>query len=279
MSRSHLILVPGLLCDDAVWVHQAAELQNIADVTIADHCSMDSFQAMADAILEQAPQRFALAGHSMGGRVAFGVVAPGAERIVGVALLDTAFTPRATGVAAKWKRSSVTVCSKGRGNKACGVWGQSGYNAWCIPRDFPDEHLMNAILDMIARKTPEIFAAQIKALLERPDATDVLGQIRCPALVLCGRQDFWSVLAHHEEMASMIPHSHLVIIENCGHMSTMERPAEVTAARCESGLLLCEFEIALAVVVVPTSRHGVFLDLSVDDVVNRAARVGAVASR
>src|SRR5947208_2791497 len=131
----HLILVPGLMCDEAVWEHQAVHLRDIATITIADHGSLESLTAMADSILE-----------------------------------------------------------------------------------------------MIARKTPDIFAAQIKALLSRPDATAVLSQIRCPALVLCGRQDFWSVLARHEQMAAMIPNSRLVVIENCGHMSTMERPAEVTAA-------------------------------------------------
>jgi pimeloyl-ACP methyl ester carboxylesterase len=98
------------------------------------------------------------------------------------------------------------------------------------PDRLSDAQLMNAILDMIARRTPEIFAAQIQALLERPDVTAVLPQIQCPALVLCGRQDGWSVMAHHEEMASMIPNSSLAVVENCGHMSTMERPAEVTAA-------------------------------------------------
>jgi pimeloyl-ACP methyl ester carboxylesterase len=98
------------------------------------------------------------------------------------------------------------------------------------PERLSDAHLMNAILDMISRKTPDIFAAQIKALLERPDAAPLLSGIRCPALVLCGREDSWSTLARHTEMAAMIPHSRLVVIEQCGHMSTMERPEAVTAA-------------------------------------------------
>jgi pimeloyl-ACP methyl ester carboxylesterase len=105
---------------------------------------------------------------------------------------------------------------------------------WVQPMVHPnrrsDTQLIQAILDMIARKSTEILAAQIKALLERPDARSLLPQIRCPALVLCGRQDTWSVPAHHEEMAASIPNSRFVVIENCGHMSTMERPAEVTAA-------------------------------------------------
>src|SRR4029078_335070 len=93
-----------------------------------------------------------------------------------------------------------------------------------------DRGLIDAILDMIPRKRPDFFAGQIRALLERPDATGLLSEIRCPTLVLCGRQDSWSVLEHHEKMASMISRSRLVAIEDGGHMSTMERPAEVTAA-------------------------------------------------
>jgi len=98
------------------------------------------------------------------------------------------------------------------------------------PDRLSDAALIDAILDMMVRKTADIFAAQIHALLQRPDATALLPQIRCPALVLCGREDAWSVLAGHEEMAALIPHSRLAVIEHCGHMSTMECPAEVTAA-------------------------------------------------
>jgi pimeloyl-ACP methyl ester carboxylesterase len=230
MYRPDLILVPGLMCDHAVWEHQARALGAIANVIIADHGSMDSFDAMADAILQLAPQRFAIAGHSMGGRVAFQVFRRAADRITGVALLDTACTPLPAGAEGQrevQQRYRLLEIARKDGVRAMGA-------EWVQPMVHPDRRsdtsLINSILDMIARKTPEIFAAQIKALIERPDARPVLGQIQCPALVLCGRQDSWCVLAHHEEMASMIPNSRLVVIENCGHMSTMERPAEVTAA-------------------------------------------------
>jgi pimeloyl-ACP methyl ester carboxylesterase len=89
---------------------------------------------------------------------------------------------------------------------------------------------MNAILDMIERKSPDTFAAQIKALLGRPDATDLLPAIGCPTLLLCGREDGWSPLARHEQMAALLPNAKLDIIEECGHMSTMERPVAVSAA-------------------------------------------------
>jgi pimeloyl-ACP methyl ester carboxylesterase len=230
---SHLILVPGLVCDDAVWEHQARELQTLATITIADHGTMDSFPAMADAILQRAPERFAIAGHSMGGRVVFQLFRRAPERITGIALLDTAYGPRPDGIEGEQEaqqRYRLLEKARTEGMRAMGMeWVQRMVH----PERLSDTLLIDAILDMIARKTPDVFAAQIKALLSRIDSTALLSQIPCPVLVLCGRQDAWSVLAQHEIMASMIPDSRLVVIEDCGHMSTMERPAEVTAAMRE----------------------------------------------
>jgi len=230
MPTLHLILVPGLMCDAAVWEYQARELSTIAEITIPDHGSIDSLPAMADAILERAPQRFALAGHSMGGRVAFEVYRKAPERIAGLALLDTACTPRAAGEQGEQEAAErYRLLDKARreGTRAMGAeWVQRMVH----PDRLSDKQLIDAILDMIERKSADVFAAQIKALLDRPDARPVLQKTECPALVLCGRQDAWSVLDHHKEMAAMIAHSRLVAIENCGHMSTMERPADVTAA-------------------------------------------------
>src|SRR6516165_10180564 len=99
MSIPPLILVPGLMCDEAVWAHPARELEKLTTVTIADHGSLDSLGKMADAILDRAPERFAIAGHSMGGRVAFEVFRRAPERIAAIALMDTAYAPKHDGVA------------------------------------------------------------------------------------------------------------------------------------------------------------------------------------
>jgi pimeloyl-ACP methyl ester carboxylesterase len=230
MTRIHLILVPGLLCDDAVWEHQAVSLQDIADVSIADHKSLNSFPAMAEAILQHAPPRFALAGHSMGGRVAFQIIRQAPERITGLALLDTASTPKRDGVDGEREAAERYALLEIAQKEGMREMGRNWIQRMVHPDRLSDPVLIDAILDMIARKTPAIFAGQIQALLDRPDATGLLREIRCPTMVLCGRQDSWSVLEHHQQMASMIPDSRLVVIENCGHMSTMERPAEVTAA-------------------------------------------------
>jgi pimeloyl-ACP methyl ester carboxylesterase len=98
------------------------------------------------------------------------------------------------------------------------------------PRRLDDAALIDAILDMFERRTPDIFAAQIHALLSRPDACGLLADIRCPTLVLCGAQDSWSLPQGHRDMAAAIRGSTLSIIDDCGHMAPMERPAQVSAA-------------------------------------------------
>ena len=225
-----LILVPGLMCDDAVWAHQARELASLTTVTIADHGTLDSLGRMADAILSLAPDRFAIAGHSMGGRVAFEVFRRAPDRIAGIALMDTAYTPRHDGVAGEREaagRFALLDIARREGTRTMGaVWVQRMVH----PSRLSDEVLLNSILDMIGRKTPDIFAAQIRALLDRPDATPLMERIQCPAMVLCGREDTWSILSQHEQMTAKIPRARLVVIEECGHMSTMERPEHVTVA-------------------------------------------------
>jgi pimeloyl-ACP methyl ester carboxylesterase len=233
MSRPHLILVPGLMCDATVWANQTPALSGVTGITIADHESLDSLGAMAEAILDGAPLRFALAGHSMGGRVALEVFRRAPERVAGIALMDTAHAPLPGGADGEQEiqgRYALLAKARAEGMHAMAVrWAENMVH----PSRLSDTGLMNSIHDMIARKTPDIFAAQIKALIARPSATALLSKIACPALVLCGRQDSWSVLAKHEEMAAVIPGSRLVIVEECGHMSTMERPGEVAAAMQE----------------------------------------------
>jgi len=234
VSRSiDLVLVPGLLCDSTVWEQQARALGAFTTIQITDHGKLDSLGNIAEALLERAPARFALAGHSMGGRVAFEVLRRAPERVIAVALMDTAYAPLSPGREGKAEalgRYALLEVARTRGMRAlASEWVQKMVH----PDRLRDAPLIESILTMMERKSPDIFAAQIKALLERPDAAPLLANIRCPALVLCGRQDAWSTLPRHEEMAELIPNSSLVVVEDCGHMSTMERPDAVTAAMRE----------------------------------------------
>jgi pimeloyl-ACP methyl ester carboxylesterase len=87
---------------------------------------------------------------------------------------------------------------------------------------------MSALTAMICRATSEIYVHQVRALLNRPDYRPLLPQIACPTLVACGRDDFWSPVAVHQEIAGAIPGANLAVIDNCGHMATVEAPAEVS---------------------------------------------------
>ena len=93
-----------------------------------------------------------------------------------------------------------------------------------------DASLVEEITQMFERKSPDLFEIQMLALLDRPNATPFLRFILCPALVLTGRDDAWSPPARHLDMAQLMPKSELVLVPKCGHMSTMERPDEVTEA-------------------------------------------------
>ena len=230
MSRPALLLLPGLMCDRTVWAGQIAALSSSATCVAPDYGAVDSIAAMAQAVLRQAPPHFALAGHSMGGRVALEIIRAAPQRVTRLALLDTGWQARAAGEggdAEARQRQHLVDVAHASGMRAMGREWVAGM---VHPERLGDEGLIETILAMIGRRTPEGFAAQIRALLNRPDATDVLGTIACPTLVLCGRQDTWSPLARHEAMARLIDGSRLEVVENSGHMSSIERPEEVSAA-------------------------------------------------
>ncbi len=225
-----LVLVPGLVCDARVWRDQAAALSPQRDVHLADHGVLDDLGRMAERILDAAPPRFALAGHSMGGRVALEVLARAPARVTRLALLDTGYEKLADGEAGERERAGrYRLRDLGR-SEGMSALGRSWSRGMVHPSRLGDAGLMDDIHAMIERAPLAQFEAQTRALLNRPDRTALLAQIRVPTLVLCGRDDAWSPLARHAQMARHIPDARLVAVPECGHMATMERPAEVTAA-------------------------------------------------
>jgi len=93
-----------------------------------------------------------------------------------------------------------------------------------------DVALIDAVIAMFARSSAEVFAAQIRALLARPDADALLDAIRCPTLVACGQEDAWAPADRHRTMAARVAGATLTLVPECGHMCTMERPEAVTKA-------------------------------------------------
>lgn len=225
-----LLLIPGLMCDQAVWSPVLPALAAVCDCQVLDPGALDDLPAMATAVLQAAPPRFALAGHSMGARVALEVVRQAPGRVSRIALLDTGYLPRATGAAGDeeaGKRQALLDLARERGVEAMArAWVQGMVH----PARLDDAPLIDAIVAMFARRTVDAFACQIRALLGRPDASDVLRAIRVPALVACGRQDSWAPVAQHRAIHALVPGATLTFFEDAGHMAPMERPDLVASA-------------------------------------------------
>lgn len=223
--KKAVYLLCGLLCDRVVWEAQARALQAAYDVRVISFEGLDSLQAMADKVLDGAPERFALAGHSMGGRVALEVVRRAPQRVERLALLDTGFEPVAPGEADR--RAVLVDQAQNEGIDAiAATWGLP----MLAPANRDDPALVQAVVDMVGRMSGPIYAGQTRALLGRPDATDVLQRVACPAMVVCGKEDGWSPPERHERMAALIPGAQLRLIDGAGHMAMMEAPEAVLQA-------------------------------------------------
>ena len=221
-----LVLVPGLLCDERLWRHQAGGLADLVDrVLVPDLTGADSVAAMARGILETAPERFALAGLSMGGYVALEVMRQAPDRVEALALLDTSArpdTPEQTGA----RLALIELARDGRFDE---VW-RTLLPKIVHPDRVGDPEIRSAVEGMAHAVGPEGFERQERAIMGRPDSRGGLPGISCPALVLCGRDDALTPPHLHEELADGIPGAHLHLVERCGHLSTLERPEEVTRA-------------------------------------------------
>ncbi len=218
-----LFLLPGLLCDASVWAHQIAALGAAHDIRIADFTRHASIEAMAETVLAAGPARFAVAGHSMGARVALEIIRAAPERVTRLALLDTGTHPVQPDEPAK--RQRLVDLARDHGMEALA-------DQWLPPMVHPqhlaDPAFMAGLRAMVARMSPEIFRRQVQALLTRPDAATVLPLITCKVLIGVGRQDAWSPPSQHEAMAAVIPQSRYVVFEESGHMAPLEAPTAVS---------------------------------------------------
>jgi len=147
------------------------------------------------------------------------------ERIEKLALIDTGIDSRRDGEEAK--RQVLIDLAFAEGMEALA-------DRWLPPMlhadRVEDQSILAPLKAMVMRATPEQHERQIRALLNRPNLRPRLSGITCPTLVMVGRQDRWSPLAQHEEMAALIPHAELVIVEDSGHMTLLEQPDQVSHA-------------------------------------------------
>ena len=225
-----LLLIPGLMCNEAVWDPVIPWLSSLVSCRVVDHGSANSLPLMAQQLLRDAPARFALAGHSMGARVAVEVFRQAPERVSRVALLDSGHLPLPPGDAGeqeKEKRHQLLHIARTQGVRSmASAWVQGMVH----PQRLSDAALIEAIVAMFACKSADIFEAQIRALLARPDARPVLQSLNVPTLIACGDQDSWAPLAQHQAMQALVPHARLSVFADAGHMAPMEQAHAVADA-------------------------------------------------
>ena len=220
MAGTPVFFLPGLLEDADAFAFQVEQLREAAACTVADLTRSQTIADLAKDALGQAPAgRFALAGHSMGGYVALEVVRRAPERVDRLALLNTHARPDSA-EATENRRRLMALAEK----DFEGVIGSLLPKLLQAKRE---GELSGAITEMALACGKEAFLRQERAIIGRIDSRPHLGKIRCPTLVVAARHDALMPVELLEELARGIPGATLAIVEDSGHMASLEQPREV----------------------------------------------------
>ncbi|MDB4132673.1 alpha/beta hydrolase [Amylibacter sp.] len=220
-----LVLLPGMMCDERLFASQINELSKRREVHFAKITDYETISELASDVLNNAPPVFALAGLSMGGIVAMEIVSQAPERVERLALLDT--NPLA----------ELPDVLKRRGPQIDAI--KNGQLKEIIRDEMKPNYLFDGVrkteilklcMDMALDIGPDAFIRQSIALRDRVDQKNTLGSYKRPALVLCGRHDVLCPLERHELMHTLLENSKLEIIEDAGHLPTLEQPKITTMA-------------------------------------------------
>jgi len=226
-ERIPLLLLPGLLNDAELWRDQLTDLADIAEATVGDLTHGETMQAVADAVLAQAPPRFALAGFSLGGFVAQQILRSAPQRVLRLALIDTSIHADSPQRAAQRAAQIASVRLPGRFHG----FGDTLMRSYIDASRLDDQVLVQRVRDMTARLGAEVFLRQ--SGLDREDGHALLASYRDPLLIVCGENDRITPLPISREMQALAPQATLVVVPGCGHLAPMEKPGEVSAAMRE----------------------------------------------
>ena len=223
-----IVLVPGLNCSARLYAGQVPALWRFGPVMVADHTRDPSIAAIAGRILANAPPVFALVGLSLGGYIAFEIMQQAPERVGRLALLDTSARPDTAELTAR-RQAPMALA---RAGKLIEVADES-FVFFVHPGRHEDLALRDVVRAMAEETGVEAYLRQQQAIIGRPDSRPTLAAIRCPTLMLAGEQDQGTPPELAREIAGGIAGARLVIVPDCGHLSTLERPQAVTKALVE----------------------------------------------
>ena len=220
-----VILLPGTLCDADLFTAQRHGLSDLFDLRDVSNSSADSLEEVTNNILREIEGSFSVLGLSYGGILAFELWRQAPERIESLILLNT--NHRKPSINTRESQQRFLGMSQLGEFKEIVV--DFLKDAMLHPIHAKDQELRNRILQMALNVGRDNFFNQVKAQLNRPDSVTDLPNIKCPVLVLTGREDLVCTVSIHEQMAALIPNATLEIIEKCGHLSTMEQPQVVNS--------------------------------------------------
>jgi pimeloyl-ACP methyl ester carboxylesterase len=220
-----LLFVPGLNCTAALFSHQIAALADVGVAHVADHGGHNTIEAIAADIIATAPSEFALIGLSMGGYVAFEILRQARGRVTHLALLDTRAT--VDGPEDRQRRHDMIAIAEGGGfDRLHGL----AWQRLVHPARLHDRDLEAKVRAMATETGPLRYVRQQRALLGRPNYADDLTALKLPTLVLVGEQDVITPPTDAREMARRIEGAELFVLPDCGHLSALEKPEEVSTA-------------------------------------------------
>lgn len=230
MNKTALLLVPGMLCSPRLYADQVTALSGEADIVVPDWrraplAIWDSWESAARWVVDQMPAgNFALAGLSLGGMLAVEIMQFAAERVTKLALLDTGMRSQSEAERAI-RRARIRLANEGHFELVLGMQMSRFIPAYRLP----DKALVDEVMAMCSEIGVEIYKRQEELAAIRVDRRPDLPRIKCPTIVVCGRDDAATPLFLSEEMAAAIGGSELIVIEQCGHLVTMEKPEETNA--------------------------------------------------
>ena len=216
-------MVPGMMCDERIFSPQIEALSQNLEVTIADISNFSSVRELASDVLKKAPKKFSLLGHSMGGIVAMEIYSQEPNRIEKLILMDT--NPKAELDEVKLKREpQIREVNKGKLLEVMRDEMKPNY----LAESENKRSVLNICMEMALSLGPDVFINQSRALQSRLDQQNTIQSINIPVLIMCGSEDKLCPVERHEMMHNMISDSDLKIINNAGHMPTLEQPRETT---------------------------------------------------
>lgn len=226
MPRGTLVFLPGMMCDARLFGPQRAALSRDRDIIVGDLAGRDTIAGLADKLLSELPDRFALAGLSMGGIVAMAMAGMAPERIERLALLDT---NHLTDIPERRTLRDAQLERVRKGELEAVVVEELKPN-YLAERNRGKRDLLDLLRAMALDLGEEAFVTQTLALRDRPEQTRALSRWHGPALVLCGAEDRLCPPERHREIAALLHDAELEIVPGAGHITTLEAPDRVTSA-------------------------------------------------